>query len=121
MPEQITKYPDVTLQVLRESGAVCGQGAPQNILKTCQQCHPNATEGFTQYDPHADKHDAARNPALYYASQFMTWLLLGVFGFFGLHAALWFPRGLAERRRWAREEHDDSAGGETDSSAGGDG
>ena len=35
MPEQISKYPDVTLQVLRESGAVCGQGAPQNILKKC--------------------------------------------------------------------------------------
>ena len=35
MPEQITKYPDVTLQVLREGGALCGQGAPQNILKKC--------------------------------------------------------------------------------------
>jgi hypothetical protein len=35
MPEQITKYPDITLQVLRESGAVCGQGAPQKILKNC--------------------------------------------------------------------------------------
>ncbi len=35
MPEQISKYPEVTLQVLRESGAVCGQGAPQNILKQC--------------------------------------------------------------------------------------
>jgi hypothetical protein len=35
MPEQISKYPDVTLKVLRESGAVCGQGAPQNILKQC--------------------------------------------------------------------------------------
>ena len=35
MPEQISKYPDVTLQVLKESGAVCGQGAPQNILKQC--------------------------------------------------------------------------------------
>ena len=33
MPEQISKYPDVTLQVLRESGAVCGPGAPQTILK----------------------------------------------------------------------------------------
>jgi hypothetical protein len=37
MPEQISKYPDVTLQVLRESGAVCGQGAPQKILKQCPQ------------------------------------------------------------------------------------
>lgn len=35
MPEQITKYPDVTLQVLRDSGAICGQGAPQSILKQC--------------------------------------------------------------------------------------
>jgi hypothetical protein len=35
MPEQITKYPDVTLQVLREAGAVCGKGAPQKILKRC--------------------------------------------------------------------------------------
>ena len=35
MPEQMSKYPDVTLQVLRESGAVCGQGAPQKILKAC--------------------------------------------------------------------------------------
>ena len=35
MPEQISKYPDITLQVLRESGAVCGQGAPQTILKQC--------------------------------------------------------------------------------------
>jgi hypothetical protein len=35
MPEQITKYPDVTLKVLRGVGAVCGQGAPQKILKQC--------------------------------------------------------------------------------------
>jgi hypothetical protein len=35
MPEQITKYPDVTLKVLKEAGAACGQGAPQKILKKC--------------------------------------------------------------------------------------
>ena len=35
MPEQITKYPDITLQVLREAGATCGKGSPQNILKQC--------------------------------------------------------------------------------------
>jgi hypothetical protein len=35
MPEQITKYPDVTLKVLKGAGAVCGEGAPQNILKQC--------------------------------------------------------------------------------------
>jgi len=35
MPEQISKYPDVTLQVLRGAGAACGEGAPQKILKQC--------------------------------------------------------------------------------------
>jgi hypothetical protein len=35
MPEMITKYPDVTLQVLRSAGARCGEGAPQQILKAC--------------------------------------------------------------------------------------
>jgi hypothetical protein len=35
MPEQISKYPDVTLQVLKGAGAVCGEGAPQKILKQC--------------------------------------------------------------------------------------
>jgi hypothetical protein len=35
MPEQITKYPDVTLEVLRGAGAQCGQGVPQKILTQC--------------------------------------------------------------------------------------
>lgn len=35
MPEQITKYPDVTLKVLKGAGAVCGEGAPQKILTQC--------------------------------------------------------------------------------------
>ena len=35
MPEQISKYPDVTLKLLREAGAVCGEGAPQKILTAC--------------------------------------------------------------------------------------
>ena len=35
MPEQLTKHPDVTLQVLRSAGAQCGTGATQDILKAC--------------------------------------------------------------------------------------
>lgn len=35
MPEQITKYPDVTLEVLKGGGAVCGKDAPQKILTQC--------------------------------------------------------------------------------------
>lgn len=35
MPEQLTKHPEVTLQVLRSAGARCGEGAPQDILRQC--------------------------------------------------------------------------------------
>jgi hypothetical protein len=35
MPEQLTKHPEVTLQVLRSSGAKCGEGAAQDILTQC--------------------------------------------------------------------------------------
>jgi hypothetical protein len=35
MPEQLTKHPEVTLQVLRSAGAQCGVGAPQAILTQC--------------------------------------------------------------------------------------
>jgi hypothetical protein len=35
MPEQISKYPEVTLKVLKGSGAVCGEGAEQRILTKC--------------------------------------------------------------------------------------
>ena len=72
---------------------------PDKIVTTCQKCHPTANANFAKYDPHADKYDAARNPVLFYAAAFMKWLLIGVFGIFGLHAALWFPRGFRERRK----------------------
>lgn len=35
MPEQISKYPEVTLQVLKRAGARCGEGAEQRILTSC--------------------------------------------------------------------------------------
>jgi len=35
MPEQISKYPDVTLQVLKGAGARCGEGISPKILTKC--------------------------------------------------------------------------------------
>lgn len=35
MPELISKYPEVTLKILKEAGAVCAEGAPQKILTAC--------------------------------------------------------------------------------------
>lgn len=76
-------------------------------LSTCQQCHASASGGFAQYDPHADKDNVERNPELFYASRFMHWLLIGVFGFFGLHALLWLPRSAMERRRRQTPDNND--------------
>lgn len=35
MPEQLTRHPDVTLQVLRSAGGRCGEGVAPQILETC--------------------------------------------------------------------------------------
>lgn len=35
MPELISKYPEITLQILNEAGARCGEGVEQKILTKC--------------------------------------------------------------------------------------
>jgi nitrate/TMAO reductase-like tetraheme cytochrome c subunit len=64
------------------------------VVATCRKCHPGASESFAKYDPHADRHNHARNPVLFYASKFMEALLIGVFAFFGIHTALWASRAV---------------------------
>ena len=68
----------------------------KNIVRTCKKCHNNANLKFTGYLTHATHND---NDVLYYAFWGMTSLLLGVFGFFGLHTLLWLPRSLREARK----------------------
>jgi hypothetical protein len=79
--------------------------APANLVQTCGTCHPNANENFVKYDPHADRRDRHRNPALYWTAQFMHLLLGGVFAFFGLHTTLWFAKEVRQRR----ERRDEAA------------
>ncbi len=69
----------------------------QNRLKTCQTCHAGASANFASFDPHANRHDKARNPLYYYAALFMELLLFGVFAFFGIHTLFWFYRELREK------------------------
>lgn len=63
-----------------------------NILATCQQCHPTATAGFTEYRPHANPLDRENYPMLHLVFLGMTGLLVGVFSFFGLHTLIWLGR-----------------------------
>jgi len=73
--------------------------SPTRIVATCRQCHPAASVKFAEFHPHADPESKERFPKLYYAYFFMTALLIGTFGFFGLHTLLWLPRSLIERLR----------------------
>lgn len=84
--------------------------APARIVATCQKCHPAAKASFAKYDPHANPDDKGRNPVLYYSARFMTWLLGGVFVFFGLHTALWFGRALLEKKRGSAQDGEEKDG-----------
>jgi len=62
------------------------------VVQTCQKCHPDANRRFTGYLTHATHHDKQKYPILYFTFWAMTSLLIGVFGFFGVHTLVWMPR-----------------------------
>jgi hypothetical protein len=70
-----------------------------NRVATCQRCHPRADANFVKYDPHADPSDKERSRPVHYTARFMNLLLAGVFTFFAVHTALWFPRSWRDRER----------------------
>ncbi|TFH00324.1 MAG: hypothetical protein E4H13_07755, partial [Calditrichales bacterium] len=79
----------------------------KNVVSTCQQCHENANEKFAGYLTHATHHDRVKYPILFYTYWFMTSLLIGVFGFFGVHTLLWLPRSIRHmlERKKTSEAH----------------
>jgi cytochrome b subunit of formate dehydrogenase len=75
---------------------------PDNLAATCgaSSCHEGAVNAsFLTFIPHSDPMDKDQNVWVHYIYLFMTLLLLGVFGFFGLHALLWLQRTLVGRLR----------------------
>ena len=77
-----------------------------NLVQTCAQCHKDANAGFVTYDPHPEPHNPERSQLVYWVTFFMTWLLTGVFGFFGLHTILWLQRSVVA---YMKERHEKSA------------
>ena len=70
--------------------------SPENRAKTCGKCHPGARPNFVQFDPHADYTDAAHSPIVHAVYVALLTLLISTFALFGVHAVLWFIRGLVE-------------------------
>lgn len=71
----------------------------KNRINTCRKCHAGAPAKFAGYMAHADPTDGVHYPKVHWVYVAMTALLLGVFGFFGLHTLLWFIRSLIARGR----------------------
>ncbi len=70
----------------------------ENVVATCQNCHPGATRRFAGYLSHATHHDPAKYPWLFWTFWAMTGLLIGTFTLSGAHTLLWLPRALQMRR-----------------------
>jgi hypothetical protein len=90
----------------------------ENRVATCARCHPGANARFAAFDPHADPHDRTRSKPVYYTAKLMNLLLVGVFSFFAIHTALWFPRSWQMRRRQdrgGREKEPESKDGKGES------
>ncbi len=69
-----------------------------NVVGTCQKCHPGATRRFAGYLTHATHHDPDKYPFLFWTFWGMTGLLIGTFVLGGAHTLLWLPRALQMRR-----------------------
>ncbi len=82
---------------------------PDNLQATCGECHDDITPGFISFDPHLDPTDPNDNTIIYWIWLSMTSLLIGTFGFFGIHDLLWLQRVIValsrgEQKRPSLEE-----------------
>ena len=84
---------------------------PDNRMETCKECHNGkkdvgvAPAGFATFQPHGTTNDFARYPQMWLGYQMMVGLLVGTFGFFWLHTALWFYRELKDRQQAKLRPH----------------
>jgi uncharacterized protein with PIN domain len=76
----------------------------ENVVETCQKCHPGATRRFAGYLSHATHHDPQKYPWLYWTFWGMTSLLVGTFVIGGAHTLLWLPRALQMRKELKEAE-----------------
>ena len=76
--------------------------APANRAQTCGKCHANISENLLAFDPHANHFDREKSPFVYWAYHGVLTFIITVFGFFGLHALLWFSRGVLDVLRHGR-------------------
>lgn len=77
---------------------------PAHLVETCGQCHDGANRNFVKFIAHGDHTDRVDYPRLFWPWLFMSALLAGVFGFFGVHTALWLVRSGVDALRHRGKE-----------------
>ena len=73
--------------------------SPEHRTATCRGCHTSSSPKFAGFDPHPQPGNPARSALVAGVHYFMVALLVGVFGFFGLHTLLWLQRSFVGRLR----------------------
>jgi len=69
--------------------------APENLIKTCGNCHGTVSAGFVQYAPHVNPKDPNAKPAaVYWVWLAMTLLLVCSLGGFAIHTLFWIQRAI---------------------------
>jgi hypothetical protein len=68
----------------------------QNILPTCQKCHPNASQGFTTFLVHIKATSPKAPMIVFLVAIFYLSMIIAVFIFGGTHTLLYIYRGLKD-------------------------
>jgi hypothetical protein len=68
----------------------------ENIVATCQACHPDANERFATYIVHDDPKDPSGSWLVFLTYVFYIVLMTTVFTFGGIHTFMYFYRGRKE-------------------------
>lgn len=76
-----------------------------NILSTCQQCHPQASQGFTTFLVHITPTSPKAPVIVFLVAVFYLVLIIAVFSFGGIHTLLYIYRGIKDGLYFGKGGH----------------
>jgi len=71
---------------------------PDNIVKTCGKCHPDANANYTKGHIHINSH-SSESGAIYYISTFFKWITILTLTFLAIHVMLDLIRKLKHKKQ----------------------
>jgi predicted CXXCH cytochrome family protein len=71
---------------------------PDNIVKTCGKCHPDANANYTKGHIHINSH-SSESGSIFYISNFFKWITILTLTFLAIHVILDLVRKLKHRKQ----------------------